>query len=294
MNELSVAIISGIIAMIGWGVADIFAKKALDVLGHYRTLIYTNLLLIMFTLPLFFYDRSLPDFSLNTFLFIVIFGVADFLGYILLYKAYSIGNVSIINPITSTYVVLSAIFSYFVFGEAFPPIKIIAFIIVMIGVALTAFKFSDLKSKTRGGESLAKGLPYAMLVFLIYGAYIPLWDRFIEGDGWVFLSFMTRTATLVVVTLYTVLIKKQSPAIFPTKSIIWWLVLNGLLLGLGNNAFNWGLNASSQTSVTAAIAAAYPLSLVIGAYFLLKERLELSQYIGIILIVTGIVAMTFI
>lgn len=291
MNELTIAIVSGLIAMIGWGIPEIFAKKAIDIVGHYRSLIYTNVFLVVFTLPLLLLDHSLPELNIYSILFIILFGLVDFIGYILLYKSYNVGKVSVLNPITSTYAVLSAVFSFFVFGEAFPAIKILAFLIVMLGVVMAAVKLSDFRGERT--EGLAKGVPYAILVFLIYGAYIPLWDKFIEGDGWVVLSLLARVATLTSVTLFTLLVKRQDIKVVH-KGVMWWLLLNGLFVGVGNSAFNWGLNASNETSVTAAISSAYPLPLVIAAYFLLKERLELNQYIGIGLIVIGIVLMSFI
>lgn len=293
MNDVTIAIITGSIAMLSWGFADAFAKKAIDRVGPFVAQIYNLIFVVIFTVPFMFLYTDLPSFDLEKLLLFLIIGFGDFFGFLLMYKAYQIGKVSVIVPITSSYAVLSALVSYFFFKEPYSVVKAFSILIIMIGIILTAV---DLRELMKGTEisKLTKGIPYAMIVFCIYGLYVPFWDKLIDGDGWLILTQYNRLYTLMIAMFAFRVFGKQLGAterlnlkIDPKNFLI--LLVAGFMYAIGMNAFNYGLNSTDETSIVAAVASAFPLSLAVTAYFLLKERIALNQYLGIGVIVGGIV-----
>ena len=138
MSPITVAITSGVISMIGWGLADIFAKKGIDKVGYHKALIYIQATGLALALPFLIFQSGGIDLSIRNLLILLIFAILDVGGYLLLYKAYEIGKVSVLNPITSTWAVLAAIVSFLFFGESFTSQKVIAFILVMVGIVFTS------------------------------------------------------------------------------------------------------------------------------------------------------------
>src|SRR3972149_1429233 len=165
MSPTLIAVVCGLISMFCWGMADFFVKKGVDQIGYRKTLVFVYLFSITISLPLLKYETYFPTITPSLFLTLAIFGIFDFIAYICLYKAYEIGKVSIVNPITSTYAVLSAIISFLFFGETFTTGKTIAFILVMIGIVFAAVDFKDIKNGFQK-KDIAKGVPLAVLVFV--------------------------------------------------------------------------------------------------------------------------------
>ncbi len=291
MDTMTIAILGGLGSAVGYGLADVFAKKGIDEVGHNQSLVFIYAFSVLFTLPFLLLDATWPNFSSRTWLNLAAFAAADFVAYTALYKAYEIGKVSIINPITSTYAILAAIISAIFFQETFGSLKIIALALVMAGIALASVDLKELKDGLQT-KDLAKGLPLAVLIFTIYGIYVPFLDQFLAQDGWVILTLVERFFIFLLGLFWAKGIKKINLKIERRQA---WLalVMVGLLEGVAAMSFNWGISASDQTTVVSALGSAYPLFLTIGAYFFLKEKLAINQYLGTALIVTGVVLVSF-
>ncbi len=287
MSSIQIAVLAGILVMIPWGLVDIFTKKGIDKVGPFVATVYFQLVSSLTVIPLLFYDPTIPEISFSRIAMVIILSIMDMIGFIILFKAYEIGKVSIINPITSSFAILAGIISFVFFGEVFSQFKFLAFFVIILGILLTAIDLKGLKDGLQS-KDFAKGVPLAILCFTIWGVYVPLWDRLIEGEGWVVLSLMSKIIMLLFTLFFTTIIRKQSIKISGKKTYT-VLVIAGILDGLGSIAFNWGLNNSQETSILAALASAYPLVLIIAAYFILKEKISLNQYLGIFLIIAGII-----
>lgn len=287
MTSIQIAVVAGILVMIPWGLVDIFTKKGIDKVGPYVSTVYFQIFSFLTVIPLLFYDSTIPELSLSRVGMVIILSIMDMTGFIILFKAYEIGKVSILNPITSSFAILAGIISFVFFGENFSQIKFLAFIVIILGILLTAIDLKGIKDGLQSRD-FAKGVPLAIICFTIWGIYVPLWDRLIEGEGWVVLSLMSKIIMFLFALFFTTVIKKQSIKI-TGKRIYTILIIAGILDGLGSIAFNWGLNNSKETSILAALASAYPLVLIIAAYFILKEKISSNQYFGIFLIVAGII-----
>jgi len=286
MDPVTIAIISGLVALFGWGFADVFAKKGIDEVGKYKPIYYSNLVRIVLTVPLLLFVKGSIELSFQTFIALFIFSFVDLAGYFLLYKAYEIGKLSIINPITSTYAILVSIVSFLFFGESFPPLKILSIVIVMLGVIFTAVDFKELKDGFQY-KDISKGVPIAFLLFFVYGIFYPYWDAFIEGQNWVVLSILSSIMFQLLFLLYFRYFKKI-PLKVKDRKILTYLITIGVLESVALAFSNWGLSASDQTSLTAAISSAVPLVTVLSARFFLNEKVSRNQYFGVVLIVGGV------
>jgi len=58
MSNIAVAIVGGLVGMLGYGVSDFIAKKSIDKIGNLKTLFYTQLFGVLFLLFYFIKDVS--------------------------------------------------------------------------------------------------------------------------------------------------------------------------------------------------------------------------------------------
>lgn len=293
MSSITIALIGGIGAMLGWGVSEVFVKKSMDKANHFQVLLFVQLLMFIFTWAFLPSEMKLPELSLTIVFELFIFGMLDLVAYISMYKAYSMNNVSVVAPITSSYAIVSAVVSYFFFDEPFSLAKVAVIILIMIGIILASFNFKDLKDGL-DKKDLMRGMPYVILTFCIYGFYVPFWDRVIDGDGWVFISQITRFFTLIGAIVVVFYMQKGNNLFVKDKATNILLLFASIFLALGNGFFNIGLSKSEHTSITTAIGSSFLVVLIILAYLWLKERIAPNQYVGIVLIVVGIIVTSFI
>ncbi|MFH1863720.1 MAG: EamA family transporter, partial [bacterium] len=237
--------------------------------------------------------RSMPSFDLKNIITIFLFGFFNMIGYLALYKSFEVGKLSVVSPISSSYVILASLVSFFFFGETFSNLKIITLVLIICGVILTAI---DIKGIRDGLDlrDLSKGVPEALLVFLIFGIYVPFWDKFLEGSGWVIWVILVRIILAFFLVIYRKVIQKKDLG-FNGKGLFYLLIFVAFFEALGSFGSSWGYHSSSNTtSIVTAATSTYPLITATLAFVFLKERLARYQYAGIALIILGLAISPFI
>jgi uncharacterized membrane protein len=286
-NVVTIAIIGGLIGMLGFGISDFLAKKAIDKIGDLKTLFYAQIIGAIFILPILLRDGSLPPLTSTNILYIFLFGLANLISYILLYRAFSLGKISVISPISSSYAVLTAVTSFLFFGEAMSGTKIFFLLLVLAGVFLTSVDFRKLRDGVSAGD-FSKGIPEILVFFVIVGLYIPFWNRFLNTEGWIFWVFMVRIILSSLLLIYMLFIKKVGIGV-RGKPLILLLIFVALFEAVASFGSSWGFhNSVNATSIVASVSSAYPLITVLLGFIFLKERLALNQYIGIAVIIAGL------
>lgn len=291
MNNLTIAIVGGLVATFGFGLSDFFAKKTIDKIGSVKTLLYTQLVGSFFLITYFLIDSSVPEFSPINVLYLFFFAIFNMVGYLALYQAFEKGKVSVVCPISASYPLLAAIVSFLFFGETFGWLKVMALFLVIVGIILASIDLGDIKKKA-GLGALSKGVPEAMVVFVIFGIYNPFWDRFLSTGGWIFWVILIR---IILFVLLVIFIKFKKTGMGVSGGSIWiWLLIISLFEAVATFGNTWGLHASvNTTSIVAALTSTYPVVVAIMAYAFLKEKLKVNQYLGMVLILAGVLILPF-
>ncbi|MDP1710091.1 MAG: EamA family transporter, partial [bacterium] len=286
-------LLGGFLAMVGYGVSDFLAKKAIDKIGNLKVLFYTQLIGAVFMLLYFIGDRTIPVFDLKNIISVVTFGFFNAAGYLALYKSFEMGKLSIVSPISSSSAILAAVISFLFFGETFSTLKILSLLLVLSGIVLAAIDPKGLKNGF-GKKDLSKGVPEALMVFLIFGIYVPFWDKFLNNPGWIVWVILVRLVLAFFLIFYQKSILKKELSLKLNK-IIYLLIVVAIFEAAGSFGSSWGLHASvNTTSIVAAVTSTYPLITAILAFIFLKERLMASQYVGIGFIITGLLISPFV
>jgi len=273
------ALLLSLIPMIGWGLNAIFIAKISRIVGE-----ALSSLLILFTSTLFILS-IFPIASGESLSFRVLdfayLGLLGAIAYYLYNKALAVGRVSVVVPITTTWGAVSSMLGILFLNEQLTMLKIFSIVTITSGIFLVAKKKKDSKTKNKNEISLA------ILISVLYGFLFFLVGRSSKGLGW----YPTTVGLQVFNVLFLFIFLLGSLKRIKTKlSLIPWKLLMGagFVDAVALTGYNYAVN-KYDISFVAVIASAAPLVSVLLASIFLREKTNLVQKIGILIIVCGII-----
>jgi drug/metabolite transporter (DMT)-like permease len=290
--NVSLAIILGLTGAISWGAADFAARFASRRVGAYRTLFFMQ---FFGFLALSAYLKWTTGFSSVTlgwrpWAMAAAAGIINMVASLSLYHSFEIGTMSIVGPVSSSYPALTVALSLFS-GERIHALRGAGLVITLMGVILAATSFAQPGSAATGINEptahLSKGVGWAISAAVGFGVLfwflgfhvVPLVGSAVS----VWVMRLTALVSLAVVAA------PARQTIRPPRGSVWWLLLAvGVLDTAAFVANNAGLS-TGQVSVVSVLASLYGAVTVLLSWIFLRERLERSQWLGIVLIFGGIV-----
>ncbi len=302
--QLSLAIILGLIGAVCWGGADFAARFASRRVGAYRTLFFMQFFgFIALSVYLKFRGGFFEGIASgwHPWALAALAGAINMIASLSLYYSFQIGVMSIVAPVSSAYPALTVALAI-ASGERITALRGAGLAVTLVGVILaattftsaaastlneTAAKESATKEAAKETAHLSKGVGWAILAALGFG--VLFW----------FLGFYvvpavgpTISVWVIRLTSFSVLAIAAIPARqslnLPRGSVWWLLAAVGFLDTAAFVANNAGLH-TGQVSVVSVLASLYGAVTVVLAWLFLREKLERSQWFGIILIFAGIV-----
>lgn len=290
-NELYIAIFAGILGLMGWGLADFFAKMTIDKVGDMATLTWAHffglgLLTILVGTKFLLGEEVILPTSGSEIITLLFFGALQAFVYFFVYRAFGKGQLAILNPIFSSYSGIVVIISIFVFGEVIglPLLAVIG--LIFVGVIAISLEQESLKIKKL---KIAKipGLPDIVTAAALAAIWTILWSQFVLGKDWlVYAAIMYFWMSVVIVIIG----KIQKINLRVSDSTIWkYFCFIGLAEVVAYVGVSYGYSLSSNTSVVAVISGAFSVPTLILARIFLKDKLNKIQTVGAALIIAGIV-----
>jgi drug/metabolite transporter (DMT)-like permease len=228
-------------------------------------------------------------------------GLLNMLASLALYHSFEHGTMSIVGPVSSSYPALTVALSL-LSGERIHAVRAAGLAVTLLGVILAATSFAQSKA-TQAEKNLpphaaaddaitsrahlSTGVGWAIYAALGFGVlFWFLGYHVVPAVGSAVSVWVMRLTALV----------SLSVAAGPTRQTlrlprgsVWWLLLAvGILDTAAFVANNAGLS-TGQVSVVSVLASLYGAFTVLLAWIFLRERLERSQWLGIVLIFIGIV-----
>lgn len=291
-QELLIAIIAGLGGMLGWGLADFFAKKTVDKIGDITTLVWAHLFgTLAFALIALFQQVNLKrEFFVPTQVSewggLIFFGVLQAVVYLFVYKGFGKGQLAILNPVFASYSGIAALLSIIIFGETLIGFLPLALVAIFGGILLLNIDIEALHNK-RFNITHAPGLKEVGIAAILAAFWTISWDQFIGGKDWMsYALFMYVFMTIAAIAIA----KFQRVNLFVVKKGLWkFLILIGLCEVVAYISISLGFSTTSYTSIVAILSGAFSLPTLILAHFFLKEKVTLAQRIGSVIIILGII-----
>lgn len=288
-------ILLGLTGAVSWGIADFAARFASRRVGAYRTLFFMQFFGLV---ALTAYLKSTGGISCGVtpgwqpWVLAAVAGVLNTIASLSLYHSFQIGVMSIVAPISSCYPALTVLLSL-LSGERVQPLRMFGLAVTLIGVVLAATSLApSSRDDSAAGDKprrarMSKGVGWAILsaagfgvLFWFLGFYV------VPVAGSAFSVWMIRLTTFCTLALFAAPVRQtlQLP-----RGNVWWLLAGvGIMDTVAFVSNNAALHIG-QVSVVSVLASLYGAVTVLLCWIFLRERLERSQWFGILLIFAGIV-----
>ena len=283
-------ILLGLLTALTWGGADFIARFATHRIGALRSMLYMQLvgfLLLSFSLPFLGGWGHLADGSgWQPWAWGVLAGFFNAVSGLALYRAFEIGKMAVVAPLSASYPALTLILSWLT-GEHLGAIRIAGILLTLVGVVVVAGgeKTPD-ENDAAAVQRSGRGIGWA--IFASVGFALLFWllgVRIIPRVGAVQTVWMIRLTSTVLIAA-VILLSKQ-PILLPRGEVRW------MVLGMGaldTGAFvlsNRGMQME-QVAVISVLGSLYGAVTVGLAAIFLREHVSRWQWAGILTIFVGI------
>ena len=311
-------VLLGLTAALCWGVADYCVRGAAHQAGTFRALYFMQIIALLALalgvapwLRLSFAGATPALVAADAALSLIIL-----MGAALLYRSFVIGKLAVVSPIAASFGAITTILALAT-GERPDAPQLVGLGLLLVGVTLSGMALAPregLRSQAAERERrwLSPGVPEALGATLLFGgAYFGL--RYVAPQlGGVVTAMISKVVEFVALSLIVLLgwgarrfiggaggmggasvaqgsVAPVARALAPRSSAFWlWLIPGAILDTAANVAYNIGVTGA-LTSVVATLSSLFTAVTAVLAWIFLRERLTPIQWVGLLLILGGIV-----
>lgn len=296
---VSMGILFGLVAAIGWGTGDFLARYAALRIGSYSTLFFIQFVgIISLTIYLLASGELyalLTSTTWQPWAWAVLAVLCNVFSSFVLYKAFEVGILTLVSPIAASYAAVTVILSV-LSGETLTDMHVVGIALVLGGVIIVstpAIKFSrrSREASVILSRGSLQGVVLALSAALGYGVTFWLLGFHVTPQlGSITPVWLVRIMTPCLLTLCAPLMK-QKIQLPPGK--IWWFILGtGLFDTAGYIGYTSGM-AGGQIAVVTIISSLYSAVTILLAWIVLREELQKNQWLGIGVVFLGIILVNF-
>ena len=277
-----IAVIGGLGAAVAWATTAMCASRAVRLIGIPSVLAWVMLTGLVVTLP-WAAIQGVPDVDASEMGWLIVAGIGNCAGLLLLYSGLRIGKVGILAPIASTEGAIAALIAV-VAGEELAAGTGAALVVVAGGIVLVCLNRESPDPESHGRD-LAAAL-FAGAAALSFGASLYA-TGFVGKDvpvAWAILpprviGVIAIAAPLAVTGRLTL-----------TRSALPFVVVGGVAEVAGFASF--ALGARHGIAVSAVLASEFGAVAAVAAFVLFRERLTRLQVVGVAAIAVGVAVVT--
>jgi uncharacterized membrane protein len=279
-------VIFGLLAALGWGLADFFAAIAGRRIGAVVTVVVGQVLSVVFvTVVLVATGRGISPLRAVVGL-VIANGIVTAIAYASHYRALELGPVAVVSPIGATYAVVAVAVAVVVLGERPASLVYVGVVVTVFGSVLVS---TDIAAARAGVHERPPGLPLGVVAAVGFGVAAFLLGWVVQRTDWIVGLWASRAAQVV---CYAPLVAARRSEFRRLRTLAPIGVGLALLAGaadiLGVTTYSLGAQRGYLTIVLAA-SAVFPLIPVVLSHVLLnEERLATNQYVGMGLVMFGL------
>ena len=289
MSVIIQSILAGLGGMFGWGISDFYGGLYSKKIGRFKTFFWSQLAgLVLATLLIFVFalNLNIPTMIVTLLPVASIFYAA---AYLLFYKGFEMGNVSIISATINLWAVFTMLFAFIFLGQRLSTLQFLGVLLIIAGVALVTLKVSDIKDQNL---KLLKGVKETILAAFLFGIFWNLSEIISEEIGWVSTTLFVKIGVILFLLLFSLIVRRElnlAKTTTKTKSMV---VLVGILEAAAVACVNWGLTIGDVILVTP-IASALSIVTITMAIIFLNEKITMLQGFGMGTAIVGIILIAF-
>jgi drug/metabolite transporter (DMT)-like permease len=276
-----ISVLLALASSISWGVSDFLGGLNSRRLAVPAVLLVSQSVGALILLPLAALHAPLP-LDATRLAYAMSASVSGLIGIAGLYRAMTVGSISIVAPISATGAVIPVLFGL-ARGEEVSPVQTAGVVLALIGTVL-ASRASDAAELGSDGPRLARGVGFALLAALGFGGFFVLLHEASAASDVLWAGAIQRL-TGVCITLAIVLVRRTSLRIgrdrLPSLGLI------GVLDTTANVLYGYA-STTGLVSLAAMLASLFPVVTVLLARIVLRERMSRTQGTGVVVALAGV------
>ncbi len=277
-------ILFGVLAAFFWGVGDFFITLLTRRVGTRWALVSIQVLSVLAWILLLF-GGSIPAVTPGLWGVLLATAVCHVLGLAFVYRAFEIGNLALVSPISSAFAIVTAILSL-ASGERPPALVLAGSALLIVGVTLA----------TRGPQSVdasratLRGVPEALASAVAFGTMFWLFYFYVQPRLGYAMPLVTLKA-LAVCGSALALVLSRSPertGVIQRGPTVVFLAVGAAAADTAAWLTYIGGTHTSYATVVTALASLFSVVTVLFAWRFLGDRLAVHQWAGVGVILLGI------
>ncbi len=288
-------ILLGLLSALCWGSADFLVRYSTRLIGTYRTLFFMQFIgLFLLSLYLLITGELVHLIVTNTWqpwACACLVALLSMLGSLALYRAFEVGILTIVSPITSSYAALTVALSL-LGGERIGWLHAVGIGTVLLGVIFVATVFTrrsqqEKEQRVKRRVRIPLGVGWAILAAASFGVAFWVLGFYVTPKlGGIIPAWLIRLETPLVLALCAPLLKQ--PLKLPRWSVWRYLVAISVLDTAAFVTYSFGLT-QGQIAIVSVLSSLYSAVTVLLAWIFIREHLQWSQWFGIGVVFAGIV-----
>jgi len=279
----------GIGGMVGWGIYDflggVFAKQ----IGPFKSFFWSQLSGLISILLLALIFTISVDVSFLAIILLAISAIIYAVGYLLFFKGFEKGNVSIVAATMNLWAVFTMLFAFIFMGQRLSPIQTVGVLMIISGATLASLNWSEIRNKR---FTLSAGVKETIIGAFFFGVFWNISEIITEEIGWLLTTLFVKFGIILFLLIFCFLVKREINLSGTTTQTKYMLVLMGIVEVSAVAFINYGLTIGNAILVTP-IASALSVVTITLAIIFLKEKITKLQGFGIVMAITGIIVTAF-
>lgn len=280
------ALLYGIGAAVAFGFGDYAAAMATRRAGYAWTAlgmqVIGNAVLVVVLLVM----GRWPTFSWSQVPWAFALALIGTISLVFLYRAFALGPIAVVSPVVASYAALTVIGIVIFLGERLTVGQSLAIAVTFVGVAIASTDIRELRQTMgRPSEGVRLGV-LATLGFAVWGVVLTAATRSNEPFALVIIWRLWGVALMSAFIMW----KRTPVALLLAPSTLAIVAFVGILDTGANVLLMLGIESGFASFVMTG-SGAYPLIPAVLAILVLRERLAPNQYLGVAILVGGLIAL---
>lgn len=273
---MGITVVLGVLCALAWGLPEVQLARAARNLGIVPTVIGSVAIGLLVTSPIIFFAGGLPHITAKGAVLIVGMGILTLGGYLAGFSAFQKGKLTIVAPTIACEGAVAALFAILL-GESMDTRVLLLLPFAVIGVVLAAMGTSE--------EGQSSGALRAAFAALIWGGILTMAAPVADEVGVIWGFVLVRVVALLLALPIGLKMGVTTNARFDWKNVAAW--------GIGDSVASLLYVAAADrgpVAVAGVLAAQFATVGVIVGMVVLKERLRVRQWIGIVTVIAAVSA----
>lgn len=289
-------LLTGLGAALAWGTMDILSALTGRRIGSLRVTAGVSLVGVILLVILAIVTSTTLPTDPTTLAICGLLGVIGAGAYLAYFTGLQIGPIAVVSGMVAAYGGLTVVLAVIVRGETLTTIQAAGAAIATIGVILTGVAFDGGWRATR---LAGPGVIFAVVALVLFSLMAITTDVALETAGWLQVILVARAVTAVITVAAVVglaIAARRSEPSLPGELEMWRrrrvipiLIVAGTLDVLGLISFAIGLETAPTWMVGLASSFGPAVTIIVAVAFL-GERLKPIQWLGLVGIAVGMVA----